>query len=246
MTAPPSRTLLLVAAPNEARAVLRALDRSNPEADAHAPWVIHEATDPRDPFDVVVTGVGKANAAASTARTFDQSRHAAVYNLGVSGVLLGSPLRLLDVIAATHSAYADEGIETPGPELFQHVASIGFGPLLDSPPHAAMQRETRLACTAPPSIEGFTPVPCICATVSTCSGTDARAAEIARRTSAFAEDMESAAIAYTLARLAPRVPFTCLRVISNTTGNRDAQQWNLAGALDRLEALTRALAHALR
>ena len=67
------------------------------------------------------------------------------------------------------------------------------------------------------------------ATVATCSGTDAAAESVARRTGAVAEAMEGAAVVHAARRLG--VPAIELRVISNTTGDREDQEWDLAGAL---------------
>jgi len=72
------------------------------------------------------------------------------------------------------------------------------------------------------------------ATVATCSGTDAAAAEVARRTGALAEAMEGAAVVHAARRL--HVPAIELRSISNTTGDRARQQWDLALALRSLSA----------
>jgi nucleoside phosphorylase len=78
------------------------------------------------------------------------------------------------------------------------------------------------------------------ATVSTCSGTDALAAQVRARTGALAEAMEGAAVLHIAARLG--VPAAELRIISNTCGHRPSQRWDLPKALARLESVVRALA----
>jgi futalosine hydrolase len=70
------------------------------------------------------------------------------------------------------------------------------------------------------------------ATVATCSGTDAAAAELARRTGAVAEAMEGAATVHAALRLG--VPAIELRAISNSTGERTRQRWDLARGLAAL------------
>lgn len=70
------------------------------------------------------------------------------------------------------------------------------------------------------------------ATVSSCSGTSTRASLIAASTGAWAEAMEGAAVALVAARLG--VHYAEVRVISNTTGDREGQRWDLATALARL------------
>src|SRR5262249_16173113 len=82
------------------------------------------------------------------------------------------------------------------------------------------------------------------ATVSTCSGTDARAAAVRAHTHALAEAMEGAAVAPVASRIAGIRPDRSapaigeLRVISNTTGDRGSQTWDIKRALAHLtEAL---------
>ena len=80
------------------------------------------------------------------------------------------------------------------------------------------------------------------ATVSTCSGTDSLAAAVQTRTGAVVEAMEGAAVALVARRL--DIPCGELRVVSNTTGDRPNQQWDIRGALDRLGAVIGRLAAA--
>lgn len=73
------------------------------------------------------------------------------------------------------------------------------------------------------------------ATVSTCSGLDSLAGQVRARTGALAEAMEGAAVGQVAHRLG--IPFGELRVVSNTTGDRPRQVWDLKGALERLAAV---------
>src|SRR5690606_39057370 len=104
----PGRWLLVVAAAAEARAVLRGLAMD--EHLAGREWALLTGA---HRLDLVVSGIGKANAAAATARTFDPTRHDAVISVGVAGSLPDSPARLLEVVTGTSSVYADEGLLTP-------------------------------------------------------------------------------------------------------------------------------------
>jgi len=74
------------------------------------------------------------------------------------------------------------------------------------------------------------PVAC----VSSCSGTDRAARAVFERTGAIVEAMEGASVALSANRIDPWLLVGELRVISNTTGDRDAQQWDLDGALNTL------------
>lgn len=215
------RVLFVVAAPLEMRSVLSGIG-----ADPTLPtpiWSLVPAT-PR--FDVALIGVGKANAAGGTARLLDSSRHAALISTGIAGSL-PSPRGQLpnrSVVVATSCVHADEGMRTP--TGFIDLAQMGF-PLSDEPGqrhHCSPQIIQALR----PLADAAGPI----ATVSICSATDALAQEIADRTGAIAETMEGAAVGLVATRL--RVPFGEFRTISNPTGDRSTQTWDLAGALARL------------
>ncbi|MBL4592087.1 MAG: hypothetical protein JKY96_09020, partial [Phycisphaerales bacterium] len=73
----------------------------------------------------------------------------------------------------------------------------------------------------------------VIACVSWCSGEDGCARGVVERTGASVEAMEGAACALVGQRLGVRTGE--LRVISNTTGDRDDQRWDLDGALKNLQ-----------
>jgi futalosine hydrolase len=227
--------LLAVAAPAEARAVLEALGGSPAAADQ--PWALHSLT-PR--LHLVVTGIGKSNAAGAVARVLDVERHAAVLSIGVAGSLprRDQPaLPLRTVVAATASIFADEGLQTD--DSYSDVAVIGFP--LGPPPisGSAVPAHPGLLALLGPLAEVAAPI----ATVSTCSGTDVLARQVAQRTGAVAEAMEGAAVALVAARLG--VPAGECRIISNSTGRREDQRWDLRGALATLTAAIARLAERL-
>lgn len=185
-----------------------------------------------DRFELVVGGVGKANAAGCVARFYDPARHEGAMSVGVCGSLPGGPATGASVLA-TASVNADEGIVTP--DGFETCRQMGFplGPTDEtgSPPDPGWARALS------PVVDAAGPI----ATVSVCSGTDAAAAGVRARTGAIAEAMEGAAIAQVLARVDPRAKFCELRVVSNNTGDRGRQVWDLPRAFGRLsEVLGRA------
>lgn len=219
--------LLTVAAPAEATAVL---DCAGTSASMPPAW---QTTDIGDDLHLVVTGVGKANAAAATATTLSGHRYGAVINLGICGSLpIVSPLGLGDSIAATRSIYADEGLQLPDGS-FVGCSDMGFplGPFDDWGVRADADLLDAFA--------GLASVTAPVATVSTCSGTDALARTVVARTWAVAEGMEGAAVGQVASRLG--VPFIEIRVVSNTTGDRDQQAWAIGPALRRVGDLARAI-----
>jgi futalosine hydrolase len=224
--------LIVVAAPAEAAAVRSGLGCGGAAA-AHTgrfDWLL-EAVFPG--VELLESGVGKVNAAAAVALRVDSARHAAVINLGICGTLAAA-LPLGSVVLADSSIYGDEGLART--EGFQTIPQMGFpiGPFAG----VSVPGEAGLVAALRPLAAAVGPI----ATVSTCSGTDALAAEVSRRTGAIAEGMEGAAIGHVLARIAPTVPFAEIRVVSNTTGERSRQRWDIRGALSRLAALAAEIA----
>ncbi|TVQ59589.1 MAG: futalosine hydrolase [Phycisphaerales bacterium] len=237
--------LILVAAEIEARAVRDALPpgtttpapapgstapatgttaTNTPGSTGSPPWRVHTIN---DRFHLLITGVGKANAAGALAYALRADAYAAVVNTGVCGALPGSNLEPGACILATSSVFADEGMRTR--DGFDDIASMGFPPVegagVGFPAHGP------LAAALAPCAEAHGPIAC----VSTCSGTDALALDIVARTHAIGEAMEGAAAGVVCARLG--VPFAEVRVVSNSTGERATQRWDMPRALARLGAL---------
>lgn len=217
------RALLVVASRGEATAILERFGSIGRELTL---WR-RESLTPK--LDIVLTGVGKANAAGAVARTLEPARHTAVMNLGIAGSLPGSGLHLGDVVFASSSVFADEGVATPAG--YQNLAAMGF-PI--SPDGMCVSPAASLQVRLQPLADRTGPI----ATVSTCSGTDELAEEIVRRTGAIAEAMEGAAAGLATAHIAQlnQAPLTFIeiRVLSNTTGRRDQQRWDRDGAFSRL------------
>ena len=183
---------------------------------------------------VVVGGIGRANAAAATTEAILKHRGpiAGVISAGVAGALPKSKLTHGDCLVASSCIYHEEGIICPSG--FANMASLGFS-LGDFEGNAVPVDEQLL--DALNSVFAIGPI----ATVATCSGTAGAAAEVERRTGALAEAMEGAAVVHAARRL--RVPAIELRTISNTTGDRSNQQWDLKRGLDALGvAMRQALA----
>lgn len=177
--------------------------------------------------DVVVSGIGRTNAAAATtAALLEQGPYAGVLSVGIAGALPGSMLQPGELVVASACVYMEEGLLTP--EGFTDTAAMGF-PLGEFEGNR-VPVDARLTRFLPGPLHRA-PI----ATVATCSGTDALAAEVERRTGAIAEAMEGAAVAHAALRLG--IPAGEVRVISNTTGDRAAQRWDMKSAIAALHAL---------
>jgi futalosine hydrolase len=189
---------------------------------------------------VVVAGLGRTNAAAATTEAIVNSGHrfvGGVISAGVAGSLpgAGADLNIGDVVVASACVYAEEGIVTA--HGFADMAGLGFR-LGDFEGNAVPVDEYMLERLSQRFMIG--PI----ATVATCSGTNAAAEEVARRTGALAEAMEGAAVVHAARRL--RVSAIELRTISNNTGDRAGQVWDLGAALRALGPAVRAAVEAIR
>lgn len=184
---------------------------------------------------LVISGVGKANAAAATALLLAQVLPSLVVSFGCGGAFPESGLHLGDLALATAEAYGDEGVETP--QGFLDMKSLGFS-FLEQAGHPAIFEfpvpspwlrlaQVRLADTAQRRrcrlhLGRFV-------TVSSCSGSNLRSAAISARSHALCETMEGAAVAQMCAAFGR--PYLNLRGISNLTSDRDLRCWDLPRAV---------------
>lgn len=190
--------------------------------------VEREAAALRHAFDhVVVAGIGRVNAAAATTEALiNDGPFDAVLSAGIAGVLPGASLELGELVVANACVYCEEGVITP--DGFRTMDTFGFP--LGAFEGNRVPVDERLAAIAPTGAQrgGI-------ATVATCSGTDSAAHAVAARTHCVAEAMEGAAVVHAALRLG--VPGIEIRAISNTTGDRAMQRWDLDRACAALRTL---------
>ncbi len=215
-------TLLLIASEVEAQALGLNAER----------WCVQQL---KPGVDAVVTGVSKANAAGALGWLLgaDPKRWDLVLSMGVAGSLPGSGLELGSVVVARACVFVDEGVEKP--DGFESCAAMGFGIWQGcnevEVPVWVVDRLEQLGDQVRDRVGGI-------ATVSICSGTAKRAAFVAG-SGCIAEAMEGAAGGLVCAQLGKA--FGEIRVISNTTGDRAHQVWNLDKALSRLRQVVQRL-----
>jgi futalosine hydrolase len=175
-------------------------------------------------------GVGKAAAAATLARRLAADPVDAVIGFGVAGVYPRADAPSVgELVLVARETFGDEGVETPGG--FLSLRDLGLGD--DTP----LEADAALVARVSAALGGLRTVSG--ATVSTCSGTDARARALADRTGAIVETMEGAAIALVCREAG--VPWVQLRAISNRTGDRDRAGWDLPRAAGVVQAAVRML-----
>jgi futalosine hydrolase len=184
-------------------------------------------------LDVVPAGVGPAAAGAGTAAALAAP---AGYDLVVSAGIGGgfAPVAGLgDVVVATRVVAADLGADTG--EGFVPVTDLGFGlGVFEAPPALVAAVADAVPAAGVRTVTG--PV----LTVSTVTGTAARARELTERhPGAAAEAMEGFGVA--TAAAAFDVPMIEIRAVSNAVGPRDRAAWRIGDALRALTAATGAL-----
>lgn len=177
----------------------------------------------------VVSGIGKANAAMAAATALQILPARWTLSLGVGGAYPGAGLEVGGLAVADAEVYGDEGVqaaggweglEATGVPLWEGSGRSWFNDLPVDPDGAAAL--TRAAGGVASAARG----PFV--TVSTVTGTAARAEELAGRFGALCENMEGAAVAH--AALAAGSRFAEVRGISNRVGPRDRGAWQLGRA----------------
>lgn len=209
------RLLAVVATEQEQTALLRSVTA--------APVVVGPYRAARTPAaDLLVAGIGPAAAAAGTATALALGQYDVCLSLGICGAFRGTA-DIGDVVVATELVAADLGADSPGG--FLTVGALGWDEDT-APVDAALLRSVagRLGTVVTGPV----------LTVSTVTGTRARADELAGRHGPVAEAMEGWGV---VAAARPRgLPVLEVRTVSNLVGDRDTATWDFPAAF---AALTR-------
>lgn len=173
--------------------------------------------------ELLVTGVGSTNAAATITAALQEAIPDRIVSCGLAGALPDSELRVGDVVVGTEAVYADLGIQHP--DGFHGTQELGFEttpgtynryPLQDIPLDAARGH---------------------IAEVSTVSATMERARDVRERTDALVETMETTSAAHTATL--HNVPAGAIVAVSNHASNErdfdfEAGKTALCDALEQL------------
>jgi futalosine hydrolase len=188
------------------------------------------------PIVAVVAGMGKTNAARALTALLERRALAGVIGFGIAGAYPAAGLAIGSVALAAEEHYGDEGAETPA----GWISAEGIGiPLLRTeggdifnafPVDQSALAAARVALGGAGAPAGEGPF----VTVSSCSGTAARGAELEGRFGAICETMEGAAYAHVAAFY--RTPFLEVRGISNLVEDRDPSRWRIAAAAEAVAA----------
>ena len=219
----------MVAAAVERDAVLAGLPPSRRER--LGPYDASVTDTAAGPVSVLVSGIGPAPAAAATATALALGRFSLAVSAGICGGFRGAA-QIGDAVVATDLVAADLGAHSP--EGFLSLDQLGWAEeSLPVPVELVRTASGRLADAGLPVVTG--PV----VTVSSVTGTDVRADELAARHGAVAEAMEGRGVAD--AAGVHGVAVLELRTVSNLVGRRDTSAWRFDLALPALTAAVAAL-----
>lgn len=240
MTSP--QVILICSVRQEAEPLMHRLGNFQPLEDCPFPAWTREGGE----FVCAAGGMGKTNAAhaLTTLLASGDRKERIVVGFGIGGAFPGSGLSVGDVAVADREIYGDEGSLTPagwiscediriplaevdGQRFFNEFPVTGG---VASPPPSSTYADFRVA--SGPFV-----------TVSACSGTDERAAELERRHGAICESMEGAAYAH-VATL-HGIPWMEVRGISNIVENRDPSRWDIGTAAANAAAVVSEILAAL-
>jgi len=183
---------------------------------------------------IATTGAGKVSAALTTLELVQEKRPDWIIQIGCAGAYPTSGLHTGDAAVADLEIFADEGVEAP--DGFLSMEDIGLpqaareGELIYNrvpvhSPSAATLESIRSVIGDGPRIKTGR----FC-TVSCGSGTDSAAARIVETWNPLVESMEGASAA--LVAWKNNIRFSEIRGISNMTGNRNREEWEIPAACE--------------
>ena len=192
-------------------------------------------------------GTGKAAAAAAAVTLLINCRPNVLWLFGCGGAYPGSGMAVGDLALASAEIFGDEGVATA--RGFHDLAAMKLA-MRENPAQGfnTWPVDQRLLGWAQPLLERHVEKatkllsvgPFV--TVSTCTGTAARATELKNRTGGICENMEGAAVALACQQLS--IPLLEVRGISNLVEDRDTSRWNLAAGMAAAQQALLALVRA--
>ncbi|PLY04210.1 MAG: futalosine hydrolase [Desulfuromonas sp.] len=234
--------LLIAAVDTETKGLLQLLQDARPlECAQHSAW--HGQLHGHEVL-LLAGGVGKTNAAASTAVALERFAPHGVISFGSAGAYRDSGLRQGDLVLASESIAADEGVACA--DTFLDFEVLGFPSVarpekrynrFPAPPVLHVQAAQILA---DPAARLGVALRCGASlTVSSCSGSSTRGDLLAARWQGVCENMEGAAVAQVCS--AWGIPWLEVRAISNLVEDRDTSTWNLPLACEHVQEAVCAL-----
>ncbi len=185
-------------------------------------------------YNLAVTGAGIPLTMARLLPLTAELSPSLIVNLGIAGAYPGSGLVVGDLVVGESECFGDLGLETPGPESFQPVATL---PWADDLYRHPLPLEMGTWSWDPQGPKGrlvdsgrlHRGRGC---TVNQCTGKEATGTLRRALFQADFESMEGAAVA--LVAKIQKIPISEMRAISNFASTRDMRPENIALALGNL------------
>jgi futalosine hydrolase len=192
-----------------------------------------------------ISGIGKTNAAHAVTVLIEKFSPSCIVSFGIGGSYRSSGLGVGDIAVAEKEVYADEGVllkdglhslEITGIPLLKVRGRRYFNEF------PADNRLSRLALKASGTVSKCRSG--VFLTVSACTGTRKRAAELAAKFNPLCENMEGAAVAH-ICRIYG-IPFVEIRGISNTVEDRNMKKWDIELASENCQTAVMQFLETLR
>ncbi len=193
---------------------------SNTRVGSVIPLNINEFSE----VDGLITGIGAAPTAANLGFALGQKKYNLVINIGIAGSY-NPQITIGKVVLVNHDCFADYGVDNRG--KFETLFEMG---LMNSNefPFSNSNLNNVLGKGNYPLVKGIT--------VSTASGSEEVIEKWSNLYNPDIETMEGAAVFYSC--LMAKVPFLCVRSISNRVEPRDTSAWNIPLAVEKLHIAT--------
>ncbi len=168
-------------------------------------------------------GIGSVNMAIQLTRFLSEHSPTAVLLCGCGGAYPESSLPIGSLTLAKTETFGDLGVATAEKFISLDRLDLPQNPQLAPIVQQTFTLDSDLLKWAQEILPGAVSGPFV--TVNRCSGTSGLSSELQQRTGGICENMEGAAAAQVCAEF--DIPLLELRGISNPTGTRDPQQWNI-------------------
>ena len=178
---------------------------------------------PIPPLMLAHSGIGQINMAMQLTRILTAYHPQAVFLFGCGGAYPQSELQVGDVALATREIIGDTGVAEETEFIPFEQLKIPQQPELAPQFKQSYSLNHELLARAAQILPDIPQGPFV--TVSTCSGHAALSDQIYQRTRGLCENMEGAAAARVCEQF--NIPLLEMRGISNPTGTRDPQQWDI-------------------
>ncbi len=168
-------------------------------------------------------GIGQVNMAIHLTRLLNEHTPTAVLLCGCGGSYPGNNLQIGDFTLATSECFGDLGVALDEEFMPLEQLNLPQNPQLSPVIQQSFSLNSDLLARAqiilPEAVSGAF------VTVNCCSGNPDLSMELHQRCNGICENMEGAAVAQVCAEF--DIPLLELRGISNPTGTRDPQQWDI-------------------